>query len=232
LRRIPPFRTLDALRGFAAAWVVMDHSCASFLGSGNSQYAHEPLYAFSIRGQLGVMFFFIISGYCITAAAYGALIGNKPLWRYAYERVRRIYPPYLAALLLGVIADLAIAHASSHHWISPVHHLVVFAASPRYWIANLFLLQFELNTGMVNIVFWSLCLEVAFYAVVGALLWMAQRVAARPGRGNAHADSRPRLHHVYRIAVADRLRWRDLSLRPVASVRPRRHSLLPDRVRA
>src|SRR6202011_4725737 len=27
LQRIPPFRALDALRGFAAAWVVMVHCC-------------------------------------------------------------------------------------------------------------------------------------------------------------------------------------------------------------
>jgi peptidoglycan/LPS O-acetylase OafA/YrhL len=181
LRRIPSFRMLDALRGFAALWVVMDHACAPFLAANDPRYVHQLLYAFSIRGQLGVLFFFIISGYCIAAAAYGALIGNKPLWRYGYERVRRIYPPYLAVLLLGIVSNAAIGFASAHRWIEPVHHLMVFYPSPRYWIANLFLLQSELHTGMVLAVFWSLCAEVAFYAIVGILLWIAQQVAARRG---------------------------------------------------
>lgn len=172
---------LDALRGFAALWVVMDHACAPFLAANDPRYVHQLLYAFSIRGQLGVLFFFIISGYCIAAAAYGALIGNKPLWRYGYERVRRIYPPYLAVLLLGIVSNAAIGFASAHRWIEPVHHLMVFYPSPRYWIANLFLLQSELHTGMVLAVFWSLCAEVAFYAIVGILLWIAQQVAARRG---------------------------------------------------
>jgi peptidoglycan/LPS O-acetylase OafA/YrhL len=181
LRRIPSFRMLDALRGFAALWVVMDHACAPFLAANDPRYVHQLLYAFSIRGQLGVLFFFIISGYCIAAAAYGALIGNKPLWRYGYERVRRIYPPYLAVLLLGIVSNAAIGFASAHRWIEPVHHLMVFYPSPRYWIANLFLIQSELHTGMVLAVFWSLCAEVAFYAIVGILLWIAQQVAARRG---------------------------------------------------
>ena len=181
MRRIPPFRTLDALRGFAALWVVMDHACAPFLAANDPRYLHQLLYAFSIRGQLGVIFFFIISGYCITAAAHGALISGKPLWRYGYERVRRIYPPYLGVLLLGLVSNAAIGFASAHRWIGPVHHLMVFYPSPRYWIANLFLLQFELHTGMFLAVFWSLCAEVAFYAIVGVLLGIAQQVAARRG---------------------------------------------------
>jgi len=184
LQRIPPFRTLDALRGFAALWVVMDHACAPFLAANDPRYIHQPLYAFSIRGQLGVLFFFIISGYCITAAAHGALISNKPLWRYGYERVRRIYPPYLAVLLLGIVSNSAVGFASAHRWIGPVHHLMAFYPSPRYWIANLFLLQSELHTGMVLAVFWSLCAEVAFYVIVGALLAVAKQVATRRGLGS------------------------------------------------
>ncbi len=35
---IPPFRSLDALRGFAALWVVTVHSSANFLLGGNSRF--------------------------------------------------------------------------------------------------------------------------------------------------------------------------------------------------
>ena len=159
----------------------MAHCCAPFLGD-NTQYTGRPLYAFSVRGQLGVMLFFIISGYCITAASFAALVSNKPIWRYAYERARRIYPPYLAALIFGLCTTLAIGYANSHHWIGPVHHLEGLSTSPRYWIANLLLIQTELNTGTVNIVFWSLCFEVAFYLITGVWLWIAQKMASHHGR--------------------------------------------------
>ncbi len=179
VKRIPSFRTLDALRGFAALWVVMDHSCDRFLGGANPVYTHQPLYAFAIRGGLGVVLFFVISGYCITAAAHGALYSGKKLSRYWFERGRRIFPPYWTALILGMVAQLALRIAESHHWIPKVNHpkSIALVSSPIYWIANFTLTQTEFNTDFANIVFWSLCYEVAFYVVVGACLFGAQRLA-------------------------------------------------------
>jgi len=181
LQRIPPFRTLDALRGFAAAWVVMVHCCDRFLAGDNLRYQTSPLYEFAIHGQLGVMLFFVISGYCITAAAHGALYSGKTLRRYAFERGRRIFPPYWIALLAGVLAAFAIHFSEAHHWIAKVNHPHLAQSSPLYWLANASLTQYEFNTGFENIVFWSLCYEVAFYVVVGVWLWVAQRIAKSYG---------------------------------------------------
>jgi peptidoglycan/LPS O-acetylase OafA/YrhL len=158
----------------------MCHSASPFIGD-NPRFAHEPLYFFALRGQLGVMLFFMISGYCIAAAAYGALTSGKPIWRYAFERVRRIYPPYLAALTLSAFTTLLIGYASAHHLIGPVHHPHVLGTSARYWIGNLFLLQYELNIVPMMGIFWSLCYEIAFYAVVGVWLWVAKLVTLRQG---------------------------------------------------
>jgi len=179
LQRVPPFRILDAFRGFAALWVVMVHSCDRFLPGKNLSYLHVPLYAFAIRGQLAVILFFTISGYCIAAAANSALYSGKTLRRYAFERCRRIFPPYWAALLLGVLVQVLLHLAESHHWIATINHPVPLIWTPRYWIANLTLTQEELHTDFGNVVFWSLCYELAFYAIVGFWLWLAQRV----GRG-------------------------------------------------
>jgi peptidoglycan/LPS O-acetylase OafA/YrhL len=185
MQRITPFKTLDIFRGFAALWVVMAHSCNRWLADGNSGYLHVPIYAFSIRGQLGVMVFFVISGYCITAAAYGALITGKSVWRYGFERGRRIYPPYLAILILGILSLLVINYANAHHLIGPVHHLEILPRSWWYWIANIFLLQYEMNTPILNPVCWSLCYEVAFYFMIGLFLagskWVAAKKSAHAG---------------------------------------------------
>jgi peptidoglycan/LPS O-acetylase OafA/YrhL len=161
----------------------MAHCCSGFLVGANEHYREQPLYAFADRGQLGVMLFFVISGYCITAAAMNALLSGKSVRRYAFERVRRIYPPYLAALVLGTLSIAVIVFANARHWIPPVHHLATLPTSPRYWVANLFLLQYEMGTGFADDAFWSLCYEIAFYSIVGALLWLAKAVAARRGMG-------------------------------------------------
>ncbi len=174
-----PFKTLDFFRGLAAVWVVMDHSCDRWLFDGNTAYLKVPLYAVSIRGQLGVVLFFVISGYCITAAAWSALLSKKSIWRYTYERIRRIYPPYLVALVLTVLATGSISFANRHHLIGPVHHLQTYPTTFKFWLANLFLIQSELNAPMVNVVFWSLCYEIAFYFVIGVLLKASQYIYMR-----------------------------------------------------
>jgi peptidoglycan/LPS O-acetylase OafA/YrhL len=186
LQRIPPFKTLDAFRGFAAIWVVMAHISDRWIPDASSPYLKEPLYAFASVGQLGVVIFFVISGYCITAAAYSALVTGKSVWRYGYERVRRIYPPYLAALILTVLSVMAINFANAHHLVGEVHHLQTVSLDPKYWFANLFLLQYELHTSMVNVVFWSLGYEIAFYFIIGVFLLGSQWIAARR---NAHAGT-------------------------------------------
>lgn len=181
MQRISPFRTLDALRGFAAIWVVMVHCCDRFLAGDNLRYLDSPLYAFAIRGQLGVIMFFVISGYCIIAAAHGALYSGKTLSRYFFERGRRIFPPYWIALIVGVIATLLLQFAEAHHWIAKINHPKALPGYPLYWLSNLTLTQYEFKTGFANTVFWSLCYEVAFYVVVGLLLWIAQLIAKRNG---------------------------------------------------
>lgn len=168
------------MRGFAALWVVMVHSCGPFLGD-NMRYVKLPLYAFSIRGQLGVVLFFVISGYCITASAYGALTTGKPVWRYGYERVRRIYPPYLATLVLALLAIVVVDLAQSHHLIGMLHHDRGLSPSPRYWMGNFLLLQSELKVPCTNVVSWSLCYEVSFYVIIGLFLFGAKRLALRWG---------------------------------------------------
>jgi peptidoglycan/LPS O-acetylase OafA/YrhL len=181
VQRIPPFRSLDIFRGFAALWVVMCHSCVPWLVNQHMTFYSNPLYAFSTKGQLGVVIFFVISGYCITAAVYSAAHSGKPLRRYFYERVRRIYPPYLFALVMTAGANLAIRFAETHHLIGTVHHEIEVGSSLTYWAANLLLLQYEMRTSFLNIVFWSLGYEIAFYALMGIFLFGAQRVAKRKG---------------------------------------------------
>lgn len=172
--KVAPFKSLDILRGFAALWVVMCHAADHYVAG--TQWESYPLYAVSLRGQLGVVLFFLISGYCIVGAAYSAFASGKKVRRYAYERARRIYPPYFFTMVLALVYAGSLIVAQRHHLIPPVHHPLDVSGGVGYWAANLLIVQWETGQPFLNVNFWSLCYEIVFYAIVGAILLAAQRM--------------------------------------------------------
>lgn len=172
MRKVIPYLTLDAWRGIAAIWVVMFHASCPFIGGGHEDYISQPLYAASVWGQLGVTMFFVISGYCITGAAYSVLSSNKGMVVYGKDRVRRIYPPYLAALAVSVaLGGLAVLLHKDLCRIDqyPLHEFL-------FWLSIITLTHVEAGyTGLLSGVSWTLCYKVVFYAIIGVLLWLSMR---------------------------------------------------------
>jgi peptidoglycan/LPS O-acetylase OafA/YrhL len=87
---------LDLLRWIAALAVFISHF--SYLGIAG--VAGEPLTSF---GRVGVIVFFVLSGYVI---AYVAHERHSDIDDYALARVARLYSVYLPALALTVVLDL------------------------------------------------------------------------------------------------------------------------------
>src|SRR5215471_311552 len=94
------YELLDGLRGAACLGVLLHHlRVASF-------------------GHYAVMIFFVISGYCITASARSCQKTSVTFSEFMLRRARRIYPPYLLALLFFVatrLAKSALTGAGSWH---------------------------------------------------------------------------------------------------------------------
>src|ERR1700677_1224143 len=181
MRKVAPFLILDVWRGVAALWVVMIHSCLSFLATGdNMRLISNPLYAVSVWGQLGVVIFFVISGYCIMGAAYSTLAAGRTAARFGLDRIRRIYPPYLAVCLFIILVSVAIGFAQQLHFLPPQNHPGAPHA-PLFWISNLFLVHIEYDQPSLLIVAWSLCYEIVFYLFIGLLLAIAQLVTRNSG---------------------------------------------------
>jgi len=87
---------LEALRGYAAIFVVMGHWTL------NGQYTPMPLVVFSPSPHLFLLVFFVLSGYVITIsnkglATYGQIIN------YVKKRLLRIYPIYFLALIITLL---------------------------------------------------------------------------------------------------------------------------------
>jgi peptidoglycan/LPS O-acetylase OafA/YrhL len=142
------FEELDVLRGVAASCVVLSHyssHCARYLGGGPFGM-HLP----TIYGFYAVELFFMISGFVIYFT-----LERSASWRdFAFSRITRLYPAYWTALTLMVVVQSV-------------------AFGQRFWVGgyvtNLTMLQEFLGFGNLDNVFWSLTVEVAFYAIMGGL---------------------------------------------------------------
>jgi peptidoglycan/LPS O-acetylase OafA/YrhL len=119
-----------------------------------------------IYGFCGVHLFFILSGYLIFKPFLNAIIEKKALPsipQFYFRRFVRIYPAYLAALLVYIVARWSTGlHPPSLNNIT--HHLfLVFNYSDP---SNFF---------SIGVVFWSLAIEVQFYLLMP---WIARMRSA------------------------------------------------------
>jgi len=169
--RSAPYRLLDSWRGIAAFWVVMVHACIPIYSGVYPELATNPFYRFSMLGQLGVTMFFVISGFCIAAAALSSVKRPNPAKHFLIARFRRIYPPYIASTALAVAISLSATFLASHHLMSPTHMTPILGQSFKFYFAALTITQLPLHVEPIVMVYWSLCCEVAFYAIVALALF-------------------------------------------------------------
>jgi peptidoglycan/LPS O-acetylase OafA/YrhL len=89
----PERNNFDAIRLAMALLVVWSHSFALHLGSERTEWISLVLSGCYNAGNLGVMAFFVISGFLITQSWER----SKSARSYFEKRVRRIYPGYMVA---------------------------------------------------------------------------------------------------------------------------------------
>jgi peptidoglycan/LPS O-acetylase OafA/YrhL len=176
-----PYRLLDAFRGVAALWVLSFHALHWWPGFHAPFLSRSILYRFAAQGSLGVCLFFVISGYCIAAAAESSLRRRKPIVQFVIVRLRRIYPPYVASSIvavlfystLGVLVDRRILPTLNSIQTNYLHEPF------RFYVAALTLTQVPMDAKSIIPVYWSLCYEIAFYAIVAVLLALLGRVSLK-----------------------------------------------------
>ena len=142
------FEEIDVLRGLAAMCVVLSHystHCVGFF-----REAPFGLELHTVYGFYAVQLFFIISGFVISLT-----LEKSNSWRdFAFSRLSRLYPAYWVAVTLVVVVEL-----------------FVFGKTP--WIggyfANMTMLQEFIGFTNLDNVFWSLTVELAFYAIMGVI---------------------------------------------------------------
>ncbi|HEV2269407.1 MAG TPA: acyltransferase [Steroidobacteraceae bacterium] len=153
------YELLDGLRGLAALAVVGTHLGVSQLG------------------HAAVMVFFVISGYCVAAAAESCRRKGLTVRQFMWRRLHRIYPPYFLSIVfyaLTRVAKLAIVGRDSllRPWTEWLQNLTL-----TQWVS---LLRHPLDDAAGNhtlfvAAYWSLDYEEQFYLVVALALLLALR---------------------------------------------------------
>jgi peptidoglycan/LPS O-acetylase OafA/YrhL len=163
--------TIDSLRGLAAFAVVLYHYVGFIPLMGIQVGAiGAGVVAVTRYGYLGVPVFFVVSGCVIamTAARHPVTAGTGT--RFILRRLVRLVPPYwvMVAVFAGTILAGKLAGAFKSTSLTPAQVA-----------AHLGYAQNVLGFPPLDVVYWTLCLEVQFYVVFTASAVAVRRL--RPG---------------------------------------------------
>ncbi len=133
--------SLDSLRGAAILAVL----CSHFLGV--LHFGQEIDDAIVDLGRGGVTLFFLLSGYLIFRN-----VQVQPLGTFLCRRFFKVMPAYWLNIAIILVADLSLAGAA--HF------------SARSYLASTFAVSDLLGVEAVSGVFWTLLIEIKFYAFI------------------------------------------------------------------
>lgn len=163
---------IDALRGIAALSVVVYHAVGQVGNGLPNNVLKWPVLAIqtlSSFGYVGVLLFFVISGFCIHLQWAEAQASAKPFkisfgafWR---RRFRRLYPAYIIALFLYLAftaSAVGIKFTGAFIYDVVMHLLMLHNLDPK-------------TSYSVNGVFWTLAIEEQLYLAYFLLLFLRKR---------------------------------------------------------
>ncbi|MBY0549969.1 MAG: acyltransferase [Candidatus Obscuribacterales bacterium] len=197
-------RFMDGLRGLAAFYVMVGHARWLLWEGYADGYLRHPevysvidsgaMYFFSLfrYGHEAVMYFFVLSGFLIhlrLASKYSHKDQSNDSWLvYAKRRVRRIYPPLIACLIVTSICD----YFGNRVNPAPYQTVAAFTNQPS--------LSYSIPTLIGNLLFagslrapvwgsdgplWSLSYEGWFYVIYPAFALLSKRSVWLPAAVSA-----------------------------------------------
>ncbi len=180
----------NSYRGFLAILVFIGHLAVTFLYPYIGASGIIPD-LFNLLSTWSVNIFFILSGYLITYSILGNISRNGFFkWSdFLISRIARIYPPFMASILLSVLLYWIIFYFNLHGKYSFRLASDLFVIRESFSLAYGEILDSLLMKGgllMVNGALWSLYVEVKIYVVAmlvailikGRVGWLVKLISA------------------------------------------------------
>jgi len=178
-------------RGVACLLVVIFHSANCYVGTTplksrvleqGGSFA-EWLLAISAYFWVGVPMFFVISGYCISAAVVSAQRKNYSSRTFFYRRFKRIFPPLWIFLAITAACVALFPKSAIPGPIPGIEHPMPLPQDVPWqsWLGSITLTEEWRHyvAGPPSMYFlghlWTLCYEEQFYAIAGLLLIVARK---------------------------------------------------------
>ncbi len=139
---------------WAAPQLVADATFSAVTTSAPPAFAAFSATAWYNLGPFGVALFFLISGFVIPIS-----LEQQTPAGFAVARLFRIYPTYLVAFAI----ELAVIATAAHHWGRP------FTLPPKTIVVNALLISDIISAPSIDLVNWTLMVELKFYLVMAVL---------------------------------------------------------------
>lgn len=153
------FQTLEVGRGIAAAMVAMSHA-GGLIGEPR-WFGVVPFGGWLNNLNVGVDFFFVLSGFIISFVHWNDIGRSERLGGYVSRRFTRVFPSYWIILTLIVPVYLAVpafGSARQHDWLNVITSYLLFPMPEQPVLG----------------VAWTLTFEVFFYLMFGLLIWFGR----------------------------------------------------------
>jgi len=141
---------IDTLRGIAVLAVLLQHTLEAIVQNhptGAYYWVfHDAIGYYMNFGRFGVVLFFFVSGFVIP---FSFPLTARPVRDFAVSRFFRLYPAYWASILIGLLTMLLLESK-------------VYPASQL--ITNLTMMQTFVNVPNLWVFYWTLAIELLFYA--------------------------------------------------------------------
>jgi peptidoglycan/LPS O-acetylase OafA/YrhL len=148
---------IDLLRFLAAIAVVLFHyTFRGYAASNYSPMAFPEISSVTKYGYLGVELFFLISGFVILMTA-----SSGSLNKFVASRVARLYPAFWLSCTVTFMIVLTFGGER-------------FSADTKQFLLNLTMLHEFIHVKSIDGVYWSLTIELKFYAMVVLVLLLRQ----------------------------------------------------------
>lgn len=168
-------KNIDYLRAISILMVVIYHIYVITEMSFSNIYLNNII---SFGGNLGVSFFFFISGYSI----YKSLSKKETVYKeYLKKRLKRIAPHYYISLVVGILFTSAAVYISKEHLLNIISHVFFFH--------NLF---YSCH-GAINGVLWTMGVIFQFYLIAPLL--------------KKSIDKYPKLTYVLSLILSLLIKW-------------------------